>query len=412
MGATAGSILTSELRQTCNPICSDGKAVCSSCTDKTEERRIDELYRAVCSRDVQKTLEIVGKFPGLKDHEVFFPVEQTSMSVISLALNRSDAQITRALLSAGVSPNLPLSDQLRSVYARRLSALKTKDTDEDYQNLVPCTHFEALCSTQHKELFMLLLEYGANPNSGIIHASTCGDVDMVAAILDRGAEPNTWLRSSTPLLASIKSHTQPYDKVLCLLRHAANPNFVGRPSDPVSKKTDPAILVATKRRDYRMVRLLLGAGANVNQSAGDDILPNAVFFAAHWGEIDLIKVFMEASKHTLDLTIRKKSNETVLDVAEAARSFSMLQKPKHISKLPLPSRPPAVYERIIRLLEEYASKNPKAQTVQPWTGSTFSQTPQSTTAFSMDDSEKASSARCSRDDAPPEKVTPSESVFS
>jgi len=117
---------------------------------------------------------------------------------------------------------------------------------------------------------------------------------------------------------------------------------------------------------------LLGAGADVNQVAGDEILPNALFFASHWGEIELIKIFIESSKVTLDLSKRKASNETILDVAEAARSFSKLQKPKHISKLPLPNRPPAVYERIIRILEEYATKHPSAEEVQPWTGSTFS----------------------------------------
>lgn len=337
----------------------------------TEERLIDDLYRAVIARDAPKVLEIVGRSPSLKENEVFFPAEQTTMSVFSLVLNRSDTDITRALLSSGVSPNLPLSDQLRGVYARRLAALKVNDADTDYTHLVPCTHFEALCSTQHKDLFMLLLEYGANPNSGIIHVSTCGDLDMVAAVLDRSAEPNTWLRATTPLLASVKSHTQPYDKVLCLLRHAANPNFVGRPSDPVSKTVDPAVLLATRKRDYRMVRILLGSGADVNQRGGDDILPNALFFAAHWGEIELIKIFMESSKHTLDMGFRRGTNETVLDVAEAARSFSKLQKPKHISKLPLPSRPTAVYERIIRILEEYATKNPGAQTVPAWTGSSF-----------------------------------------
>jgi ankyrin repeat protein len=369
MGTSAGSLLTSELRH-CSASCAD-KSSCSACKDGSEEKRIDELYRAVISQDVQKALEILAKAPALKEQEVFFPVEQTTMSAFSLALNRSDVQVTRALLGAGVSPNLPLSDQLRSVYARRLMALKTKDTDEDYTHLVPCTHFEALCSTQHKELFMLLLEYGANPNSGVIHVSTCGDLDMLAALLDRGAEPNTWLRSTTPLLSSVKSHTQPYDKVLCLLRHAANPNFVGRPSDPVSKKTDPAILIATRRRDYRMVRILLGAGADVNQATGDESLPNSLFFATHWGEIELIKIFIESSKSTLDLGARKTNNETVMDVAEAARSFSKLQKPKHISKLPLPNRPPAVYERIIRILEEYAAKHPSSQAVQPWTGSTL-----------------------------------------
>lgn len=383
MGTAAGSILTAEL-QTCAVECADGRSACSSCGTQSEEKRIEDIYRAMIAQDVPKTLEILAKFPALKDREVFFLAEQTSMSILSLALNRSDVKMTRALLSSGVSPNLPLSDQLRSIYARRLGALKTKDADEDYQYLVPCTHFEALCSTQHKELFMLLLEFGANANSGIIHVSTCGDLAMVNAVLDKGAEPNTWLRGTTPLIASVKSHTQPYDKVLCLLRAAADPNFVGRPSDPLSAKTNPAVFVATRRRDYRMVRILLSASSDVNQVSGDQVLPNALFFAAHWGELELMKIFMECSKKPLELARRKSTHETVLDVAEAARSFSKLQKPKHISKLPLPNRPPAVYDKLIRLLEEYAAKNlpAQAQAVQPWTGSTFAAPAETGSEFS------------------------------
>lgn len=131
-------------------------------------------------------------------------------------------------------------------------------------------------------------------------------------------------------------------------------------------------MVATRKRDFRMVRILLGVGADVNQVSGDEVMPNAVFFVAHWGEIELLKTFIESGKHTLNLSLTRGNNETVLDVAEAARSFSKLQKPKHISKLPLPNKPPVVYERIIRILEEYAAKNSDSQKLPPWTGSTMS----------------------------------------
>jgi len=371
MGASAASILTSEIRHTCASTCSCSSKSSSCSCHGSEEGRIDELYRSITKQDIPRALDLLSKYPNLKDHEIFFPAEQTTMSVLSLALNRCDVEVTRALLSAGVSPNTPLSEQLRSIYARRLEALKSDDTD--YKFLVPNTHFEALCSMQHKELYMLLLEYGANATNGIIHVCSCGDIDMVTAALDRSAEPNILLRGTTPLVASVQALTQPYEKVLSLLRHAADPNFIGKPrfGDVQAKSCDPPILVATRKRDYRMVRILLGVGADVNMVSDDEVMPNAVFFVAHWGEVELLKTFIESSNHVLNLSLRRGSKETVLEVAEAARSFSKLQKPKHISKLPLPNKPPVVYERIIRILEEYAARNPDSQCLPPWTGSTM-----------------------------------------
>merc|ERR1719408_1215265 len=105
------------------------------------------------------------------------------MSALALALSRQDLKVTRALLDAGVSPNLPISQQQKSVYAHRSQLAALNGGDPDLQNLVPTTHFEALCSTQHKELFQLLLEHSANPNSGIIQVCYCGDVEMLEALL-------------------------------------------------------------------------------------------------------------------------------------------------------------------------------------------------------------------------------------
>lgn len=83
------------------------------------------------------------------------------------------------------------------VYAHRSQLAALNGGDPDLQNLVPGTHFEALCATQHKDMFMLLLERSANPNSGTIQVSYCGDLEMLEALLDRSAEPNLWQRRCT-----------------------------------------------------------------------------------------------------------------------------------------------------------------------------------------------------------------------
>jgi len=376
MGATpiAGP---AALRHRCTYSCSGSGSACGS-KDSYETWLVEELARAVNAQDCAKVEEVLGIAPQLKEREIQFPGEASVTTVLGVVLNRRDSRVVRALLRAGVSPNMPISEQQRSVYAHRSQLAALNGGDMDLQNLVPSTHFEALCSTQHKELFMVLLEGGANPNSGIIQVAYCGDLEMLEALLERGGDPNLWSRQSTPLVSAVKSKLQPYDKALSLLRAGADPNNVGPPTPKGIPAVYPALVSATRKRDYRMVRILLEAGADVNLCGGEEGLPNALFWGAYWGELELIKLFVTLSKHRLDFDVRKYTNETVFDVVRTARSFAGMRKPRHIQKLPLPSRPAVVYDKILQMLEEYsslhdyrvASPNADTSTRAPTTGAT------------------------------------------
>jgi len=345
------------LRQRCVYNCVGSGQSCSS-KENYDNWLASELFEAVRSKDAVKIQELIHLSPSLKDRELMFPGESSAMTALALALARQDPDAIRVLLDAGVSPNLPISNQQRSMYAHRAQLAALNQGDPDLQHLVPNTHFEALCSTQHKEFFLLLLDKSANPNCGIIQVCHCGDIDMLQALLTRSAEPNTFQRESTPLLSAVKSKIQPYDKMLALLRCSADPDFIG-PYGPGSQSSYPPLTLATRKRDYRMVRILLESGADVNLISGDEGLPNALFWATYWGELELIRLFITLSKHRLDLNVRKYTDETVLDVAHTSKQFAQLRKPRHIAKLPLPSRPPAVYEKIAQMLEEYRAQYPE-----------------------------------------------------
>lgn len=326
-----------------------------------------ELHRAVSAQDTAKIHELLNVAPHAKDREFSFPGEESSMSVLALALQQRNPRILGALLDAGVSPNLPISEQQRNIYAQRSQLAALNGGDPDLQNLVPATHFEALCATQHKELFLLLLEKSANPNQGIIQVCHCGDLEMLDALLSRGSEPNCWQKGSTPLISSVKSKIQPHEKVTALLHFGADPNFMGSggTQEAQSNRTPyPPLTIATRKRDYRMVRTLLEAGADVNQVVADEGLPNVLFWATYWGELELIKLFVTLSKHRLDFSVLKYTKETVFDVAYTSKGFSKMKKPRHIAKLPLPSRPPVVYEKIAQMLEEYRDHLPEEATAR------------------------------------------------
>lgn len=323
-----------------------------------------EVNKAISSQDVKRVQELVDQAPGVKDRAFNFAGEDVPMTVLAFVLRRRDARIVRALLAAGVSPNLPISDAQKSIYEQRSKLAALNGGDADLQHMVPTTHFEALCAVQHKDMFNLLLESSANPNGGIIQVCHCGDADMLDAVLRHGAEPNCWQRGSTPLISAVKSKLEPHKKATCLLRAAADPNFIG--SGGLAFAADhaqngfvpcPPLVFATRKRDYRMVKLLLESGADANQMVEEEGLPNALFWATYWGELELVKLFATVSKHRLDLDRKKYTGETVVDVAETSKSFTKMKKPKHISKLPLPSRPPVVYDKILQVLEEYRSQH-------------------------------------------------------
>lgn len=351
--------------------CSTGLPSCGS-RGGFETWLIEELYRLIGAQDCDRVEEMIRNSPALGNHELEFKDEAAPTTALALVLNRRDLKVATALLRAGVSPNLPISEAQRNVYAQRSQQAARNGGDPDIQNLVPNTHFEALCAATHKEFFTLLLQYGANPNSGIVQICHCGDGEMLEALLNRGADPNCWQRETTPLITSVKSKIQPYEKVLLLLRAASDPNFIG-PGGTQSIVYTPLIL-ATRKRDYKTVRALLEAAADVNaKTDGDEGLPNAIFWATYWGELELIKLFISLSKHRLDLSARKYTDETVFDVARNSRSYADLHKPRHIAKLPLPSRPAVVYDKIYEVLEQYRAEHPdlpQGASSVPATGST------------------------------------------
>lgn len=328
----------------------------------------EELYQGMAAQHTPRIKDVLNMAPDLKERVIVFPGEACPTTALGLAMSHSDAKVVRALLEAGVSPNLPISQEQRAMYAHKSQfAAVVGGSDAELQRSVPHTHFEAVCNVQHKVLFMLLIEKSANPNSGIVQTSYAGDQQMLEALLSASAEPNTWRWEHSPLLAAAKSKIQPHEKALALLRAGADPNFDGSPQGPECKRIDggaqprevyPALTVATRKRDYRMVRILLEGAADANQVLSDEGLPNVLFWATYWGELELIKLFISLSRHRLNLSKAKHTGETVFDVARTAKEFAELRKPRHIAKLPLPSRPAPFYDKILELFEEYRVQHP------------------------------------------------------
>ena len=132
----------------------------------------------------------------------------------------------------------------------------------------------------------LLVESGATLN--IFEASACGDEFAVAdQLYDDQRLVNAYSHDGwTPLhLAAFFGH---YDVAEVLLLNGADTELPSK--NPQFAHENTALHAAVTNRKAGVVQLLLGQGANVNASDGDDRMPLHV--AAHHGDTELVELLL------------------------------------------------------------------------------------------------------------------------
>ncbi|PFH32856.1 ankyrin repeat-containing protein [Besnoitia besnoiti] len=223
----------------------------------------------------------------------------------------------------------------------------------------------------------VMLDCIRRPSLFLVAAAATASVDTVQRLLRRGANPNTVVHGFSPLNVAASSTVSPYEKVELLLRYGAAPDFplvpVAAPSrtraatDPphevptVAGSEDlPALMHAVVTGDLSLAELLLEQGADPNIFVEALGLPTPLFQAVFWGDLKMVKLLCA---YGADPSIAKPSGESVLQTASRALQFSLLRKPRHIAKLPLPRSSPALCRQIRRILEDsYAERSAAART--------------------------------------------------
>eukprot|EP00929_Paragymnodinium_shiwhaense_P018002 TRINITY_DN12791_c0_g1_i2.p1 TRINITY_DN12791_c0_g1~~TRINITY_DN12791_c0_g1_i2.p1 ORF type:complete len:359 (+),score=65.84 TRINITY_DN12791_c0_g1_i2:170-1246(+) len=356
MGGTGSALLPSHCKFDQDEL---PGALCSERPTTSATRPLQQdIYQAVAHRDIKRLDRILQTTPlATISKEMEFPGHlQSKLTPLALALNYRDPDIICRLLDCGISANTPLTDQHLKIYTQRAAQAAQKAEDDGIRQIVPATHFEALCSLSHKDLFQLLLSKGGYATGAMSLTALHGDADMVKALLEAKGATDIWQHETTPLVTAIRSRVEPYEKVKTLFEAKANPDFIGG-ALKLRRPFHHALSVATKRRDRKMTSVLLKAGADVNQIIHLENLPTPLFWAAHWGEKDMVRIILAESKFQVDLSIKKPgTDEDIFAVVQAAKAFSMVDKPKHIAKLPLPKVPSATYDEVLELLEEYRNK--------------------------------------------------------
>lgn len=205
------------------------------------------------------------------------------VSAIHIAAYTGSNSCVKFLLEAGVSP----------------------DHHDHATNFTPLM---AAASTNNKEAVSLLLEKGANINfqetdgyTALMHASMEGKTTTTEALLKAGANPNL-TTSKNPQLNTPKGATALYlacrasheNIVKILLNGKVDPNI------PLSdNKVTPLMIAchfATVLKNYKIVKLLLQAGAYVNaQAIGNFGRITALYIAAYNNGTQLAFLLLNAN---------------------------------------------------------------------------------------------------------------------
>jgi uncharacterized protein len=203
-----------------------------------------DLIQAVVANDVAGVAHALSK--GADPNAVDDPARFRRRPALTIAAMDGSAEIVRALLDAGASPNLETSFEW--------------------------TPLRAAASGGHAEVVDMLLEARADPNSArnrgsIIRAAIDAarhrpgplSERTIATLLESGARRSV---REEPLIVGAVEHRAPPAVLRVLLAHGEDANQ--RRSDAT-----PVLVIAAKRKDAAAVDVLIQHGANVDATDAD-----------------------------------------------------------------------------------------------------------------------------------------------
>ena len=235
------------------------------------------------------------------------------------AARNADAGAVRALIQKGANVNATEGDGTTALHwAAHRDDLATVDllirsgARVNAANDLGATPLWAACLNGNPAIVRRLLQAGANPNAALLLGETplmvaarSGNADVVAQLTAKGATVNTRAaRGQTALMWAV-SQRHP-DVVKVLLAHGADvqarsdtwsqvmavpPHGMPQYNRTIPHGADTPLLFAARVGDLASAKLLVAAGANVNDADAWGV--SATVLAAHSGFGDLVAFFLE-----------------------------------------------------------------------------------------------------------------------
>jgi len=252
---------------------------------------------------------------------------QESSNLVIDAVRSRDAAVLTTLITSGADVNTPQGDGSTALHwaaywedTESVEALIDAGADVNIANELGMTPLHMTCTSGNADLVEALLVAGANPNTtlasgetALMAASRAGSVEGVESLLRRGANVNVveHTRGQSALMWATANTHSAVVKVLLeagadvharsQVRHrvynmggsrSAGSASQGIPLREVAVGGSTPLLFAARSGDVESARLLLQAGADVNDTAGDG--NNVLVIAAHSGHGTLAAFLLDS----------------------------------------------------------------------------------------------------------------------
>ncbi len=235
------------------------------------------------------------------------------------AVKTSDREAVRALVKKGADINLPEGDGSTALHwAAYRDDLETVDlliragANPNAANALGATPLWIASENKNAGIVRSLLAGGANPNASLVSGETVlmmaarsGNSDIVEQLAAKGANLNVrGTRGQTALMWAASQKHPEVTKVL--LAHGADvhvrseswnyvmavPPHVWRPYNrAIPHGSNTALLFAARMGDLESAKMLIAAGANVNDEDAWGV--SATTLAAHAGFSDVVEFLLE-----------------------------------------------------------------------------------------------------------------------